>query len=160
MSSAPLSPSHSPLFNINNNNITTTPKALLSNDLLIGGNNTPFNSNQNFLNSSGNNPAGYLNNGNPVLGGMSNNNPFFSGPLTTANTGSPSSFAGANPFSAAGPPGGPPNPFQAQQTPKPSMNQLRGNAAVPAVGNMGAWGSPQPQQFNSQPAADENPFFL
>nr|XP_027217849.1 splicing factor, proline- and glutamine-rich-like [Penaeus vannamei] len=71
-----------------------------------------------------------------------------------------------------------PNPFQAQQAPKPSMNQLRttgiggpGLAAAPpsnagAPGSApGPWGSPQPSVgFGMAPSAtasqDENPFLL
>ncbi|XP_063612601.1 epsin-2-like isoform X3 [Penaeus indicus] len=81
---------------------------------------------------------------------------------------------GVNPFSAPSPP----NPFQAQQAPKPSMNQLRttgiggpGLAAAPpsnagAPGSApGPWGSPQPSVgFGMAPSAtasqDENPFLL
>nr|XP_053655294.1 epsin-1-like isoform X4 [Cherax quadricarinatus] len=84
----------------------------------------------------------------------------------------PSSFAGVNPFSAPSPP----NPFQAQQAPKPSMNQLRttgivglppSNAGAPVHttgSSPGPWGSPQPSiGFGVAPAAtsqDENPFLL
>ncbi|XP_047476885.1 epsin-2-like isoform X20 [Penaeus chinensis] len=102
-----------------------------------------------------------------------NNNNSITNPFVTPGL-APSSFAGVNPFSAPSPP----NPFQAQQAPKPSMNQLRttgiggpGLAAAPpsnagAPGSApGPWGSPQPSVgFGMAPSAtasqDENPFLL
>lgn len=98
-----------------------------------------------------------------------NTNPFATPGLA------PSSFAGVNPFSSPSPP----NPFQAQQAPKPSINQLRStgiggtglsglppsDAPAPTTGSTpGPWGSPQPSVgFGMAPptaSQDENPFLL
>ncbi|XP_068204406.1 epsin-2 isoform X2 [Palaemon carinicauda] len=105
---------------------------------------------------------------------MNNINNNLNNNLNTTNTTStnpfaPSSFTGVNPFSAPSPP----NPFQAQQAPKPSMNQLRttgiggsGLSVSPAPTGIdhGPWGPPQPSTgFGMAPPAasqEENPFFL
>ncbi|XP_042866747.1 epsin-2-like isoform X27 [Penaeus japonicus] len=113
-----------------------------------------------------------INNNNNNLNNNNNNNSI-TNPFVTPGL-APSSFAGVNPFSAPSPP----NPFQAQQAPKPSMNQLRttgiggpplaaappSNAGAPGPAP-GPWGSPQPSVgFGMAPSAaasqDENPFLL
>ncbi|XP_063842911.1 epsin-2-like isoform X21 [Scylla paramamosain] len=66
---------------------------------------------------------------------------------------------GVNPFSSPSPP----NPFQAQQAPKPSMNQLR----TTAIGSVGLSGVPPPSGSTPGPwgptpaqPSEENPFLL
>ncbi|XP_069163598.1 epsin-1 isoform X3 [Procambarus clarkii] len=118
------------------------------------------------LNSTNNSNSSFINNNLNTTTTTTTTNPFATPGLA------PSSFAGVNPFSAPSPP----NPFQAQQAPKPSMNQLRStgivglppsNAGAPAHttgSSPGPWGSPQPSiGFGMAPAAasqDENPFLL
>ncbi|CAL4061115.1 unnamed protein product, partial [Meganyctiphanes norvegica] len=93
-----------------------------------------------------------------------NNNPFAVPPMT-GNIGmlSNSAFTGvSNPFS----PSQPPNPFQAAQAPKPSMNQLRttgvgipGSAIIPPTANSDPWGTPAPA-INTAQEDNRDPFFF
>ena len=69
----------------------------------------------------------------------------------------PTSFAGANPFGSAAPP----NPFQAQQAPKPSMNQMRTQVmgvSPQTVAPPGTWGHPHNLVPNNP--QEENPFLV
>lgn len=105
-----------------------------------------------------------------IMNNINNNlNNNLSTTTTSTNPFAPSSFTGVNPFSAPSPP----NPFQAQQAPKPSMNQLRttgiggsGLSVSPAPTGIdhGPWGPQQPSTgFGMAPPAasqEENPFFL
>ncbi|XP_064107156.1 epsin-2-like isoform X2 [Macrobrachium nipponense] len=105
-----------------------------------------------------------------IMNNINNNlNNNLSNTTTSTNPFAPSSFTGVNPFSAPSPP----NPFQAQQAPKPSMNQLRttgiggsGLSVSPAPTGIdhGPWGPQQPSTgFGMAPPAasqEENPFFL
>lgn len=55
------------------------------------------------------------------------------------------SFAGANPFSGGGSMASAaavPNPFQSVQSPKPSINELRGATGSVAPPPAGTWGTP------------------
>ena len=89
-----------------------------------------------------------------------NYNPFATGLASSQNV-VPPSFTGANPFASANntPP---PNPFQAQQAPKPSMNQMRtqqGMGAPSPTNTGGAWGVQQ-NNFLSNNQQEENPFLV
>lgn len=125
---------------------------------------SPMNSTSNTTSSSplimNNNNINMNNN----LNSSSATNPFSTPGLA------PPSFPGVNPFSAPSPP----NPFQAQQAPKPSMNQLRttgiggtglSGSPAPTGVDHGPWGPP-PQQpstgFGMAPpaASQEDPFLL
>ncbi|XP_050686512.1 epsin-2-like isoform X4 [Eriocheir sinensis] len=110
-------------------------------------------SNSSFINNLNNNNN---NNNLNLTTTTTTTNPFASASLP------PSSFTGVNPFSSPSPP----NPFQAQQAPKPSMNQLRttgiggmGLPAQPPSGTAapGPWGPTPPPAAQS---VDENPFLL
>lgn len=126
-----------------------------------------------FISRTGVSPLNSTNTSNSSLinNNLNNNN---TNPFATPGL-APSSFAGVNPFSSPSPP----NPFQAQQAPKPSINQLRStgiggtglsglppsDAPAPTTGSTpGPWGSPQPSVgFGMAPptaSQDENPFFL
>lgn len=110
-------------------------------------------SNSSFINNLNNNNN---NNNLNLTTTTTTTNPFASASLP------PSSFTGVNPFSSPSPP----NPFQAQQAPKPSMNQLRttgiggmGLPVQPPSGTAapGPWGPTPPPAAQS---VDENPFLL
>nr|XP_045612275.1 epsin-2-like isoform X7 [Procambarus clarkii] len=139
---------------------------LVNLDNLVSAKQLPASLGASPLNSTNNSNSSFINNNLNTTTTTTTTNPFATPGLA------PSSFAGVNPFSAPSPP----NPFQAQQAPKPSMNQLRStgivglppsNAGAPAHttgSSPGPWGSPQPSiGFGMAPAAasqDENPFLL